>query len=93
MAANAAETPTTEIIDTSTGRVIRGAEIDLVRTVVRLQRKGIPNIQRTFIPLRTYLNGEKVELKHKLPRGRELTLVGTAPGEFWPAWKHVDLDD
>lgn len=82
---------TIELIDASTGQVIPGAEINVVQTSVRLQQKGVPNIQRIFIPLQAYLNGQKAESKGTLPREQEVTLMARVPGEFWPVWRRVDL--
>lgn len=84
---------TIELIDTATGRVIPGAKIDVVQTVIRLQQKGVPNVQRTFIPLQTYLSRQPADSNGRQPADGELTLMATVPGEFWPVWRDVNLSN
>ena len=90
-APNPGAAPTIELIDAATGRVVPGAEIDVVQTVTRLQQKGVPNVQRTFIPVKTYLDRQQAQSKSELPANGKLTLMATVPGEFWPVWRNVDL--
>lgn len=90
-APNPGAAPTIELIDAATGRVVPGAEIDVVQTATRLQQKGVPNVQRTFIPIKTYLDRQQAQSKSELPANGKLTLMATVPGEFWPVWRNVDF--
>lgn len=87
----AGQPPAIELVNTATGYAVTGADIDVVQLVHLPAQKGVPNIQRVFVPLQTYLSGKDAYLNGKSQTKGEITLWASVPGEFWPVWRQVDL--
>ena len=87
------EIQTIELVDTSAGQVVQGAEIYVVRTEYAEDHKRAPSIRRVFIPLEDYLRGNYAHRQSEPPTSRELTVMAKVPGRFWTVWGTVDLGD
>ncbi len=87
----AGQAPTIELIDTTTGQAVAGADIEVVHTVYVSHVKGGLSLQRVFVPLQTHLSGKCKYLNGKSPTRGDLTLMARVPGKFWSVWGTVDL--
>ncbi len=92
-AARPSQSPSIELINTTTGEVMPGIEIYVVHTQYIEHRKGQLNFRRIFVPLQDHLSGNCAHSERETPSNGELTLEARVPGRFWSVWGTVDLGD